>query len=201
MLQFLSSLLAEKTPPQLRICDGFANVKVVDQFGRSFRFRDSFVDGRALVINSMYTTCRGTCPTTGAILNRLRSDLTKVLGNKVSMISFTLEPEVDTAATLLEYAGQFGANKRNDALCDWHFLTGSPESIKELRYSLNFYDLNPILDNDITQHDATLLFGNTKTDRWASLPADIRYEDLVTTIRRVAGFTLAQRFGLTAEGK
>lgn len=202
MMQFFSSLLAaEKTPPpRLRVCDGFANVRVVDQFGRSFRFRDDFVDGRALIINSMYTTCRGSCPTTGATLKKLRVELSKVFGKKLTILSFTLEPEVDTASVLHEFADRLDANKRNDDLCDWHFLTGTPEVIKELRYSLNFYDLNPKVDGDITQHDATLLFGNSTSDRWASLPAGVRHENLSSTIRRVAGFTTEQRFGLAAEG-
>ena len=202
MMQFFSSLLVgeEESPPRLRVCDGFANVQVMNQFGRSFRFRDDFVDGRALVVNSMYTTCRGTCSTTGATLKKIRVELSKVFGKKLTMLSFTLEPEVDTASVLLDYASLLDADKKNDDLCDWHFLTGTPQAIKELRYSLNFYDLNPKVDNDITQHDATLLFGNSTSDRWATLPAGVRHANLISTIRRVAGFTSAQRFGLATEG-
>jgi hypothetical protein len=41
-----------------------------------------------------------------------------------------------------------------------------------------------------------LLFGNPDKDRWAVLPSSLRQGLLVEAVRRVAGFTFEQRYGI-----
>lgn len=202
-MSFLSQLLTfinscgVTDPPLARISDQYADVSLVNQFGVALPFRRSFLDGRALIVTPMYTTCRGSCPTTNGTLKTLREQLTPIFGKQLSIVSFTLEPKVDTPEVLLKYARRFGADKQTNDLCDWHFTTGSPEAIESLRRSLGFFDLDPKVDQDITRHDATLLIGNSQTDRWTTLPAGLRQSHLLETIRRVAGVTLEQRFGIS----
>ncbi len=196
MLLKLLRALTDTPAPGNRVADRYANVAVVDQFGRTHRFRDAFVDGRALIVNSMYTTCRGTCPGTSARLKTLRRRLSPILGDALVMVSFTLEPEIDTPEVLRDYAELYGANDRGGALCPWHFVTGRPADVERLRRSLGFYDLNPRVDADITQHGTVLLFGNGGADRWAALSAEMSENTLVEAIRRVAGSTIEQRYGI-----
>ena len=186
-------------PPSKR-SDRFANAAVVDQFGRERRFRDDFVDGRALIVNMMYTTCRGTCPTTSAVVGRLREALSPIFpGPKaLSIVSITLEPAEDSPKALLRYAASQGADRPRPGLCDWHFLTGKPAEIETLRRSLGFYDLDPKVDRDPARHAALLLFGNTGADRWAALPADLPTPQLVEAIRRACGSTFFQKYGVEA---
>ena len=197
LMRWLASMEAPREwPPRLRVSDRYADVRLTNQFGRAIRFRSDLVRGRALVINSMFTTCRGSCPVTSRKVQELRAALSPILGRRLSFASFTVEPEVDTPERLREYAAAHGAAEPADGLCDWHFLTGAPGDIGRLRRSLGLYDLDPVVDADPTQHASLLMFGNGETDRWAALPAAQRTALLVEAIRRVAGFTFEQRYGI-----
>jgi len=96
-------------PRATRRCDRFANVPLVDQFGTRLRFRDAFVDGRALIINTMFTICRGTCPGTSERLESLRERLTPVFGNRLTFVSLSIDPENDDPRALRRYAAISGA--------------------------------------------------------------------------------------------
>jgi protein SCO1/2 len=201
ILHLLAQLVAcgetSQPPPRLKVSDRFPNVTLRDQFDREVQFRRDFIDdGRALIVNSMYTTCRGTCPGTSSTLESLRKKLSPVFGNRLTLVSFTLEPVVDTPVVLRRYARDFGAGRERPELCDWRFVTGAPAAIEQLRRGLGFYDLNPRVDADITQHASLLMFGNSTSDRWAALPAQLREGALIETIRRVAGFTFEQKYGI-----
>ncbi|MEZ5941086.1 MAG: SCO family protein [Planctomycetaceae bacterium] len=201
ILSFLAGDLGDPQPRGPRRVDRFANVPMTNQFGKQIRFVDDLVAGKALIVNTMYSRCRGTCPGTSATLESLRTTLSPIFGQNLSMVSFTLEPEYDTPEVLARYAKIYGAGKRVDHLCDWHFLSGTPENTRILRYSLDFYDLDPRIDSDVTEHDALLLFGNETTDRWAVLPAELREPLLIETIRRVAGTTIEQRYGIAESAR
>ena len=187
-------------PPRVRACDRYADVPLVDQYGERHRFRDGFLDGRALVIHTMYTACSGTCPGTITALVRLRKALSPVFGERMTFVSITLDPENDTPEVLRDYAGHCGAGEKAKGEVDWRFLTGRPADVEALRRSLGFYDLDPRVDADRSRHGTLLLFGNSESDRWASLPSGLRQPLLVEAIRRVAGSTFEQRYGIRAEG-
>jgi protein SCO1/2 len=195
----LSGLFAQAPPdpPRLRITDSWPNVDLINQFGQELRFRDAFLaDDRALIINPMYTTCRGSCPGTSATLEELRETLAPVFGRRLAFVSFSVDPVVDRPARLLSYAKLYGAGEAAGDLPQWQFVTGTPEGIDALRRALGFFDLDPRVDRDPARHAATLLFGNSRTDRWSTLPSGLRTPLLVETIRRVAGTTFEQRYGI-----
>jgi protein SCO1/2 len=68
--------------------------------------------------------------------------------------------------------------------------------VDRLRRSLGFYDLDPVVDRDPTRHASLLLFGHGQTDRWAYLPAELDEHLLVESIRRIAGVSFEQRYGI-----
>jgi hypothetical protein len=70
--------------------------------------------------------------------------------------------------------------------------------LEALRRSLGFFELNPRLDQDITQHASLLLAGNPTNDRWCKVPADLQEGVIAEAIRRVAGTTFEQRYGIKA---
>lgn len=186
-------------PPRLKVADRYADAALRTQFGAPVRFRRAYIDdGRAIVVNTMFTTCRGSCPGTSATLESLRTTLSPVFGKRLTILSLTLEPAVDTVARLRTYAGLYGADRERADLCDWHFLTGDAVGVDALRRSLGFYDLDPRIDRDVTQHASLLLCGNSTSDRWAALPAELPKTELIRTIRRVAGFTFEQKYGIRA---
>ena len=202
MISIFTSLLEtlakiDAPPPRARRSDLFADVPVINQFGQKFRFKEDFIKGRAVIINTMFTICRGSCPGTSATLQRLRVPLSKLFGKRVTILSISIDPSNDTPAALKEYANDYGASKPGAAAeCDWHFLTSTQEHIETLRRSLGFYDLNAKVDADISRHAALLLFGNDKTDRWATSPAQIRDGLIWEPLRRILGTTTQERFGI-----
>lgn len=185
-----------KAPPRLKISDRIPDVSLLDQFGKPLRFREAFIDdGRALIINTMYATCRGSCPGTSKVLKSLRKSLSTIFKQRLTFVSITLDPAIDQPKTLRAYAENFGANERSESLCPWQFVTGTAANIEQLRRALGFFDLDPAIDSDITQHGSTLLIGNSTTDRWAAMPAGLPKSQLVSSICRVAGFTFKQKYG------
>lgn len=196
-LKFINGLDPEiELPPRLKISDQFADVPLRNQYGQRLRFKRDLIEKRALVINTMYTVCKGSCPGTSLILENLRDSLTPIFGNSLAFVSITLDPLNDTPAALLEYAANYGADRPRPDACDWQFVTGSPANIDRLRRSLGFYDLNPRIDQDLSQHGSLLYFGNARTDRWAAMPAPIREPLLIDGIRRACGATFEQRYGI-----
>ncbi len=183
--------------PRLRIADRYPNAQLVNQLGTTLRFRDDFIDvGKSLVINSMYTTCRGSCPRTSSTIRLLRQDLYPIFRDRLIFLSFSVEPEVDTVEKLADYGKLNGASIGQAGLCDWHLVTGTSDDIEQLRRALGFFNLNPKIDKDVTQHSSSLLVGNPEKDRWTSHAAELPTRILVDAIRRTVGSTFKERYGI-----
>ncbi|MCY2984183.1 MAG: SCO family protein [Planctomycetota bacterium] len=200
-MPFLTSLLeafaGDESPIRPRRSDLFADVSVTNQFGKEFRFKSDLIKDRAVVINTMFTICRGSCPGTSATLQRLRKPLSKLFGKRVTILSITIDPENDTVALMRDYADIYDAAKpASKDQCDWYFITSTPANIETLRRSLGFYDLDPKIDSDISRHASLLFFGNDTTDRWATSPVQIRDGLIFEPLRRILGTTVQERFGL-----
>lgn len=184
--------------PTSRLLDRLPDLALVNHRGETVRLVGDLLAGRAVVITAMYTTCRGSCPVTSQRLADVRGALWPIFGRRLSILSFTLEPEVDTPEKLRDYAAAYGADARAENLPDWQFLTGSPTAIERMRRGLGLFDLDPAVDRDPTRHAAVLLCGNPDHDRWSLLPSGLRAGLLVEGIRRIAGFTFEQRYGIRA---
>jgi protein SCO1 len=80
--------------------------------------------GRAVAIDFIYTRCPmpDVCPRLSANFARLQ----KRFGDKVMLLSITLDPEYDTAEVLADYARRWRAE------AGWRFLTGSPKAIQDV---------------------------------------------------------------------
>lgn len=194
-----NTAIRREIPPVGGIAARYPNSPLVNQRGERLRFRDAFVDGRALIVSAIYTRCQGSCPGTSLAMERLRDTLTPVFGEQLTLVSFTIDPLADTPTALARYAANLGVEgPPTKGRPDWQFVTGEPAAIEELRRGLGFFDLDPQVDRDKTRHAALLLFGNSTADRWAALPSNLRDGLLVETIRRVAGFTWRQRYGIPA---
>ena len=51
----------------------------------------------------------------------------------------------------------------------WYFLTGKSSEIELLRRKLGAYELDPVIDADITQHAALVILGNEPKGRWHAI--------------------------------
>jgi protein SCO1/2 len=92
------------------------------------------------------------------------------------MYSLTLQPEVDTPAVLESYVEMHGIRP------GWLFLTGKRRQMDILRRKLGFFDPDPAVDADKSQHLGFVRFGNEALDRWAACPALSNPEQIVRSI-------------------
>ena len=73
----------------------------------------------------------------------------------------------------------------------WLFLTGTRDSIEQIRYGLGFYDRDPVVDQDKSSHTGMVRIGNAAYDRWAMAPALGAPHQILSTIKHM---DVASRF-------
>jgi protein SCO1/2 len=78
------------------------------------------LEGQIWIADFVYTTCGGICPIMTGKMKRLQDKLPA----EIRLVSFSVDPDVDTPAVLREYANKFGADPNR-----WLFLTGNRESL------------------------------------------------------------------------
>ena len=110
------------TLPKLLIPD----VDVLDQHGRKRKFYTDFVKGKVVVINFVFTTCKGMCPLLGANFSRLQKALGERVGRDVFLISISTDPETDSPEKLKAWGEKFKPNN------GWTFVTGQKEDLTPL---------------------------------------------------------------------
>lgn len=85
--------------------------------------------GRVVVANFIYTNCTDICPLLSLRMQQLQQRLQSegLLGSRVQLLSFTVDPARDTPPILHDY----GANHQADPDA-WSFLTGPPDQVVPL---------------------------------------------------------------------
>jgi protein SCO1/2 len=142
----------------------FPDVPLLTHEGKTVRFYDDLVKDKMVVFNFMYATCTGICPTVMTNLSRVRKVLGDRVGRDIFFYSLTLKPREDTVPVLAEYAQKHGLQP------GWSLLTGKPDDIELLRHKLGFYDSNPELDSDTSNHIGIVRYGNEPLMRWGACP-------------------------------
>lgn len=93
-------------------------IKLVRDDGKAVDLSEELNDGRAVVMNFVYTTCTEICPLTSETFSKFQSQLGKSR-DKVHMLSVSIDPEQDTPASLKKYAKKYKAESQ------WNFYTGT----------------------------------------------------------------------------
>ena len=163
---------------QRKQSEKFSNIWLTTQHGTRVRFYDDLVKDRVVLINLMYTTCTNVCPLNTVQLTQLHKLLERWMGHDITLLSITIDPEIDTPTALKQYWEAFGSKP------GWLFLTGNYAEIENLRRELGVYDLDPVVDADKSQHSGILTIGNDRTDRWLALPIMMHLRQLAMTILR-----------------
>lgn len=93
------------------------------------------VKGKIYIVEYFFTTCKSICPIMNKQMQRVQH---AIKGNsKVKILSFTVDPEIDTVEQLKRYA-----NSHNAVEGQWHFLTGKKEDLYALARK-SFFVLKP----------------------------------------------------------
>ncbi|MFZ6044723.1 SCO family protein [Pseudomonas sp. CR3202] len=171
--------LLEASPAQEGGATPFPNVTLYTHEGRKVRFYDDLIRDKVVTFNMMYTQCTGKCPTMTANLRQLQQLLGDRVGRSVFMYSITLQPLLDSPEVLRAYA------EKHHIGPGWQFLTGEPEDIEAIRFSLGFYDINPDIDRDLTSHTGLVRMGNDRYQRWTMAPALTGTQHILSTLNHV----------------
>jgi protein SCO1 len=116
-------LWPRKPPPEPPpVINAVPEFELTDQNGRPFASVTA-LRGKPWVANFIFTRCTTVCPTFTARMAEL-DKLTRERGDKVWLVSFSVDPEHDTPEVLARYAADRGAS-----LEKWSFLTGKTEDI------------------------------------------------------------------------
>lgn len=88
------------------------------------------LDGTVWIASFIYTSCPDICPFIAARMATLRDSLESdgLLGRRVRLVTFTVDPERDTPDVLRQYAARFGGAEPGK----WDLLTGEPEEVHRL---------------------------------------------------------------------
>ncbi len=101
--------------------------QLTDQTGA--QFASSSLAGRVTLLDFVYTHCTDACPILSATFQQAQRKLAdeKLLGERVMLVSLSVDPQHDTSAVLAEYGKQFKADATG-----WKFLTGDWDEIYDL---------------------------------------------------------------------
>lgn len=115
--------------------------------------------------------------------------MAKTLGRDARIISISLDTNHDHTEVLKAYSTTFKTeqDEADPNMPEWVFLSGNEEEVNTLRKEMGVYDLDPVIDADLTQHAGIVTFGNDRTDRWAAVPSTLKPADIVEGILRIAG--------------
>ncbi|MCP4913970.1 MAG: SCO family protein [Oligoflexia bacterium] len=96
----------------------------VNQFNKPFGSND--LKGRFYVASFAFTTCPTTCP---RLMEKLKVVQKRVrgLGNKIAILTFTVDPEYDTPQVLKRHSHKLKANPYV-----WTFLTGKEAELRKI---------------------------------------------------------------------
>jgi len=110
------------------------NIQLINQLGDSVHLFDK--QGKIMVVDFIFTSCGSICPRLTNNMVKLQQSFlrggdvrNKIDTNIVQFISFTVDPERDSVATLKNYADKFKVSHDN-----WWFLTGSKDSIYKFAF-------------------------------------------------------------------
>lgn len=138
--------------------DYFPNIELTTHEGQKVRFFDDLIEGKVVVVNFIFTSCRKACPLETARLKKVYDILGDRVGKDVFMYSISIDPETDTPEVLADYVERFRIGP------GWQFLTGDRQEIITLRKKLGLF-IEEIQD-DPTDHNLSLIIGNQTTGQW-----------------------------------
>ncbi len=148
----------------------FTDTLVIDQNGQEKRFYSDLLQGKVVVVNTIFTTCTGICPVMGKTFARVQDHLGDRLGKDVRLISISVDPENDTPEKLREFAARFGGRP------GWYLITGRKENVEFI-----LHKLGQSVDAK-EDHKALLLVGNEPTGLWKKVFALANPDEIIGII-------------------
>jgi protein SCO1/2 len=165
----LADELAMTSPTALELPD----VTLVNQAGESVRLH-ALLDGKIVVIQTMFTTCGTICPPLGANFARLQSLLVDL--PDVVLVSISVDPITDTPERLRAWGDKFGAGP------SWTLLTGSSSDIGKTLKALRVFSA------EREQHSSMVVLGDLRDQgqkRWTRIDGLSEPSTLLASIQQL----------------
>ena len=116
--------ITRKLPPPSPILGQVPEFRLTNEFGKPFGSKQ--LRGKSYLASFAFTTCPTTCP---ALMENLQKVQKRVrgLGQKVALVTFSVDPDNDTPKVLFRHARKYRSNPHV-----WTFLTGKKEDMRSL---------------------------------------------------------------------
>lgn len=137
------------------------------------RFYSDLLQGKVVIINSFFGTCQGSCLPLNRNLEKVQQALGDRVGKEVRIISISVDPTVDTPASLKEYA------KKLNAKPGWYFLTGDKQNVDFALKKIGHFV------NDKQDHLNIFIIGNEATGLWKKAFGLAQSGELVKVVESV----------------
>jgi protein SCO1/2 len=151
----------------------FTDVVLINQNGEKMRFYSDLLQGKVVIINSFFATCQGSCLPLNRNLEKVQQALGDHVGKDVHIVSISVDPTVDTPASLKEYA------KKPHARPGWYFLTGDKQNVDFVLNKLGQFV------SDKNDHLNIFIIGNERTGLWKKAFGLAQSEELVKVVESV----------------
>ena len=151
----------------------FTDVVLLNQDNEKMRFYSDLLKGKVVIINAFFATCLGSCLPMSRNLEKVQEALGARLGKEVNIISISVDPIVDTPASLKQYA------KKLHARAGWYFLTGDKENVDfALKKLGQFVEVKE-------NHLNIFIIGNERTGLWKKAFGLARSDELIKVVESV----------------
>jgi protein SCO1/2 len=155
--------------------DYFSDTVLINQHGKKVRFYTDVLDDRIILLNVMYTSCKGSCPLMTKKLTHVRNGLGSRFGKEIFFASLSNNPKEDTPAALAKFA-----KKQHAVDKGWSFLTGKKDNITKIVKKMGFYTQR------FEEHSALLVAGNTRTGHWIKIKPSTPLEGIILKLTQLA---------------
>jgi protein SCO1/2 len=116
------------------------DVRLTNQFGKEVSINEGDWKNKIIIVDFFFTACPSICPKLTRSMKRIQDDFNKT-DTVLHFVSYTVDPERDSAAKLKAYGDKYGINHDT-----WWMLTGDRNVIYNL--ALKEYKAN-IADTEI----------------------------------------------------
>jgi protein SCO1 len=122
---------------------------LTDQLGRPIASEE--LAGKVVLVDFIYTSCTDICPLLSEQMRAVQERLSAatLLGSRVQLISFTVDPARDTPDVLRAYAERYRADPQA-----WRFVTGPESDITSVIVNGFYVAVQPMPPSLLTPGDA-----------------------------------------------
>jgi len=147
-------------------------VSLVREDGKVVSLPEEMNDGRPVVLNFIFTSCRTICPLMSSVFSQFERRLGSEAG-KVHLMSISIDPEEDTPERLLEYSRKFHGGP------EWQYYTGTLDASITAQKAFGVYRGSKM------SHAAVTLLRAVPGERWLRIDGFVRPDDLVRDYREL----------------